>query len=86
MTLLWTWKVSGHGTEASGVCGERDRAKHEVSEWMLAHSIDAGRVEQVRLAFGSGNMLTRHEPTGIALRARRGRDGRVRWACERADG
>jgi hypothetical protein len=85
-TLMWSWTATAPGSEGGGVCHEMTGAKRAASQWMRAHGADSGIVEAVRLAVGTGNLLTRHERTGVVLRARRGRDGRVRWARDRAIG
>lgn len=79
MTLLWSWSASGPETSASGVCHDLARARRTAAEWMRAHGADAALLEEVRLAIGARSLLSHHERTGVALRARRGRDGRVRW-------
>ncbi len=79
MTLLWTWEVPAQRAGASGVCGEVGQAKRAAAAWMLAYGVDAGRVEQVRLSLGAGSLVTRHEPTGLVLRARLDEDGQVIW-------
>ena len=79
MTVLWAWEASAPGVAASGVCGDICQARHAASAWMRAHDADAGLLEEVRLAIGAGSLLPHHERTGVALRARRYRDGRVRW-------
>ena len=79
MTVLWAWEASAPGVAASGVCDDMGRARRAAAEWMRDHGADAGLVEQVRLAIGASSLLPHHERTGIALRARRYRDGRVRW-------
>jgi hypothetical protein len=84
VTVMWTWDASGPGAAASGVCGEAGDAQRAASEWMRANGADSGLVEQVRLALGAGgNLATRHEPTGVTLRASRGQDGQVRWEAAR---
>lgn len=85
-TLLWSWKASVPGTEGSGVCREVAGAKRAVSQWMRAHEADSGIVEEVRLAVSARSLLPQHAPTGVVLRARRGRNGRVRWTRGLADG
>lgn len=84
VTGLWTWDSSVPGAEGAGVCDDEDRAKRAAAAWMTAHGADSGVVELVRLAAGGRTMVPHHEPTGVTLRARRGRDGRVRWAPARA--
>lgn len=84
MTVMWTWDSSAPAAAGSGVCGEVGQAQRAASAWMRANGADSGTVEQVRLAVGAGNLLTRHEPTGVILRARRYRNGRVRWAAPRS--
>lgn len=79
MILLWAWESSTPGAAAAGVCDDFGRAQRAAAEWMEAHGAAAGLLEQVRLAIGAGSLLPHHEPTGRALRASRGRDGRVRW-------
>lgn len=83
MTVLWTWDSSAPGVEGGGVCGEEDQAKRAAVAWMLAHGAESGLVELVRLAVGARSLQPRHEPAGVTLEARRGRDGRVRWATAR---
>lgn len=61
----------------------KEEAVRAASAWMLANGARSGTVERVQLALGAGNLLTRHEPTGVTLRARRGRDGRVIWSPAR---
>jgi hypothetical protein len=80
---MWTWESSAPTMAGSGVSGDEEQAKRDVSAWMTAHGADSGLVEQVRLAVGAGNLVTRHEPTGVTLRASRGHDGRVRWEAAR---
>jgi hypothetical protein len=77
--LLWAWQATAPGAAASGVCGDAGRARRAAAEWMRANGADAGLVEEVRLAIGAGSLLPHHERTGTVLRARRRRDGRVRW-------
>jgi hypothetical protein len=77
--MLWTWEASAPGRAAAGVCDDMERAQRAAAEWMCAHDADAGVLEEVRLVLGAGSLLTRHERTGRVLRARRYRDGRVRW-------
>ena len=79
MTALWAWEASAPGVAAAGICGDFGQARRAASRWMKAHRADAGLLEEVRLAIGTRSLLTRHERTGVALRARRCRDGRVRW-------
>jgi hypothetical protein len=80
VTTLWTWESSAPAAAGSGVCGDEEQARRTAAAWMRANGAESGTVEQVRLAVGTGNLLTRHEPTGVTLRARMGPDGRVRWA------
>jgi hypothetical protein len=80
---MWTWDASAPAAAASGVCDDEERAKNAASVWMLANGANSDTVKQVLLAVGAGNLLTRHEPTGVMLQARRGRDGQVRWAYGR---
>lgn len=77
--ILWAWEASAPGAAASGICDDADRAQQAASQWMRAHGADSGLLEQVRLAIGAASLLPHHERTGIALRARRYRDGRIRW-------
>jgi hypothetical protein len=84
VTLLWTWESSVLDVGGSGVCGDKGQAKRAASAWMRAHGADSGTVRLVRLAFGAGSLTASHEPAGVTLRARKGRDGRVRWASVRA--
>ena len=79
MILLWAWSSSAPAAAASGVCGDMGRAVRETARWMRANGASAGLVEEVRLAIGAGSLAPRHERTGTVLRARRYRDGRVRW-------
>jgi hypothetical protein len=81
--VLWTWDASAPGTAGSGVCDDEGQALRAASAWMRAHGGSAGVVTQVRLAVGARTLLLHHEPTGVALQARRGRDGRVTWAYVR---
>lgn len=85
-TVLWSWTATVPGSAGGGVCGEAARAQRAAARWMRAHGAGSGVVEEVRLAVGTGNLLTRHERTGTVLRARLGRGGRVRWARNRAGG
>ena len=78
--FLWSWESSVPGAAASGVCGDIGRARRAASAWMRAHGADAGLLEEVRLAIGARSLLPLHERTGVALRGRRYRDGRVRWS------
>jgi hypothetical protein len=84
VTVMWTWESSAFAAAGSGVCGDKGRAKRAASAWMREHGADCGVVEQVRLAVGAGSLLTRHEPMGVTLWARRDRRGRVRWATARS--
>ena len=77
--MLWAWEASASGAAAAGVCDDIGQARRAASQWMRANGADAGLVEEVRLAIGAGSLLPHHERTGVALRARRYRDGRVRW-------
>lgn len=61
------------------MCDDVAQAQRTASAWMRANGADTGLITQVRLAVGTA-LLARHEPTGTVLRARRGRDGWVRWA------
>lgn len=79
MTVMWAWEASAPGTAAAGVCDDIDRARRAASRWMRAHGADAALLEEVRLAIGVKTLLLHHERTGVALHARRYRDGRVRW-------
>lgn len=83
MTLLWAWQASVPGAAASGVSGDMGRAQRAASQWMRANGADAGLLEEVRLAIGAGSLLVDHERTGTALRARRYRNGRIRWRTAR---
>ena len=76
---MWTWDASGPGAGGSGVCDDEDQARRVASAWMRANGADSGTATEVQLAVGARTLLPRHEPTGKALRAHRGRDGRVRW-------
>jgi hypothetical protein len=78
--VMWTWDSSAPGAAGGGVCDDEDQARRAASSWMLAHGAAAGVAREVRLAVGARTLLPHHEPTGVALRASRGRDGRVRWA------
>ena len=80
---MWTWDASAPGAGGSGVCDDEDQARRAASAWMRAHGAAAGVAREVRLAVGARTLLPHHEPTGVALRARRGRDGWVRWASTR---
>jgi hypothetical protein len=46
---------------------------------MRANGAEAGLLEEVQLAIGAASLLPHHERTGTVLRARRYRDGRIRW-------
>jgi hypothetical protein len=81
--MLWIWEASAPGAAAAGVCDDKGRAQRTAAEWMRANGADAGLLEQVRLAIGAGSLMPRHERTGTVLRARRYRDGRVRWRAGR---
>ena len=79
MTFLWAWSASAPAAAASGVSCDMGRAQRAAAQWMRANGADAGLVEEVQLAIGAASLLPHHERTGTALRARRYRDGRVRW-------
>ena len=79
MTTMWAWAASAPGAAAAGVCGDIGQAQRAASRWMRAYGADAGLLEEVRLAISAENLLPRHKRTGTALRARRYRDGRIRW-------
>lgn len=79
MTFLWSWSAVAPGVAASGVSGDMSRAQRAAAGWMRANGADAGLLEEVRLAIGAGSLLPHHERTGTVLRARRYRDGRIRW-------
>ena len=81
--VMWTWDASAPGAAGSGVCGDEERARRAASEWMRDHGAAAGVAREVRLAVGALTLVPQHEPTGVALRARRGRDGSVRWTPAR---
>lgn len=78
--VLWTWESSAPGAGGGGVCDDEGRARRAASAWMQANGADSGSVTMVQLAIGAQSLLPHHEPTGIALQAHRGRDGRVGWA------
>jgi hypothetical protein len=80
VAVMWTWDASAPGVAGAGVCDDEDRARRAAAEWMRANGADSGSAAEVRLAAGGRTLVPHHEPTGVALRARRGRDGRVRWA------
>ena len=80
---MWTWEASVPGAGGSGVCDDERQARRAASAWMRAYGAAAGVAREVRLAVGARTLLPQHEPTGVALRAHRGRDGRVRWASAR---
>jgi hypothetical protein len=84
VTLLWTWEASAPGTAAVGVSEDMAQARRAASRWMCAHRANARMIEEVRLAVGVRGLLPLHERTGVALRARRDRKGRVRWQPEPA--
>lgn len=84
MTFLWTWEASAPGAAAAGVCDDMGQARRAASGWMQAHGADAGMLEEVQLVIGARGLLQRHERTGVTLRARRDRGGRVRWRPEPA--
>jgi hypothetical protein len=77
--IMWAWESSAPGAAASGVCADAGSAQRAASAWMRANGADAGLLEEVLLVLGAGGLLTRHERTGRVLRARRYRDGWIRW-------
>jgi hypothetical protein len=79
MTVMWAWEATAPGTAAAGVCDNIGQARRAASRWMHAHGADAALLEEVRLAIGAQTLLLQHERTGVALHARRYRNGRVRW-------
>jgi hypothetical protein len=81
--VMWTWDASAPGAAGSGVCSNEERARRAASEWMRDHGAAAGVATQVRLAVGARTLMQIHQPTGVALRARRGRGGSVRWTPAR---
>ena len=81
--VMWTWDASAPGAGGSGVCDDEGAARRAASEWMRAHGAAAGVAREVRLAVSARTLMQSHEPTGVALRARRGRDGSVRWTPAR---
>jgi Xaa-Pro aminopeptidase len=85
VAVMWTWDASAPGVAGAGVCDDEDQARRATTSWMLAHGAADGVARQVRLSVGARTLLPHHEPTGVAFRARRGRDGRVRWASAPAD-
>lgn len=85
MTSLWAWESSAPGAAAAGVCDDMGQARRTASSWMRAHGADAGMLEEVQLTISARSLLPRHERTGVALRARRDRNGRVRWRPEPAE-
>jgi hypothetical protein len=76
---MWAWEATAPGTAAAGVCDDMGRAQRTATEWMRANGADDGLLEQVRLAISAGSLLSHHEPTGVALHARRSSSGRIRW-------
>jgi hypothetical protein len=52
---------------------------------MRANGAEDGLLEEVRLAIGAASLLPHHERTGAVLRARRYRDGRIRWRVATAE-
>jgi hypothetical protein len=76
---MWAWEATAPGSAAAGVSDDIGRARRAATEWMRSHGADAALLEEVRLAIAAGSLLPHHERTGVALRARRYRDGRVRW-------
>lgn len=80
MTFLWSWSAVAPEAAASGICGDIGRARRAASDWMRAYGADTALLEEVRLTIGAGSLLPHHERTGVALRGRRYRDGRVRWS------
>jgi hypothetical protein len=83
VVVMWTWDASAPGVAGSGVCDDRGEARRAAAAWIRAHGAAAGVAREVRLAVGARTLLPHHEPTGVALRARLGRDGQVRWAYDR---
>jgi hypothetical protein len=81
--VLWTWESSAPGVAGSGVCEDKGRAQRTASAWMRANGADSGSAAEVRLAAGARTLVPHHEPTGVALRARLGPNGRVRWESAR---
>ena len=77
MTVLWTWDASTPKAGGSGVSADPNSAREAARAWMRAHQADAGLVEEVQIAVGSGTLLTCYERTGTAWRAKRHSDGRV---------
>lgn len=66
MTVLWTWDASAPGAGGSGVSADPNSAREAARAWMRANQADAGLVEEVQMAVGSGTLLTRYERTGTA--------------------
>lgn len=85
MTQMWAWSSSAPGAAACGVSDDIGRAQRAAAGWMRAHGADAGLLEQVRLAVSAASLVPHHERTGVALLARRSRDGRIRWRAATAE-
>ena len=82
--IMWSWDASVPGRSGGGACHDEQQARRAAEAWMRANRAGTASLDQVRLALGSGNLLTHYERTGIRLAARRHRNGRITWAPRRA--
>ncbi len=76
---MWTWDAFAPGRSGGGASDDEQRARQAAEAWMRANQAETASLDQVRLALGSGSLLTHYERTGIRLAAERHRNGRITW-------
>lgn len=77
--IAYTWEAAGPARRRMGVTDDRLTAQRTAAACLRNGNATTARVDEARVDLGIVTLTSGYVPTGKAWRARKSKDGRIRW-------